>query len=326
MRMQPFSDTQALDPEVLEQAMLWMVRLQSGLSSQDERIACQRWRQENTEHERAWQRLNGIGQGLRESTHALAAPDARQLLNARTQLSRRGVLRGMAGVAVLLAAGQGIRQRNLLPGVFSDYATATGERRSLTLDEGLDLKLDTRTTLDSEALADGRLLTLNSGRILMELRSSVSVRVATPEVLIEPAVGSRLMISHGLPGAFGTRVQLLRGDALIEQAQGQRFELSGGWQQAFSIDQAGPVTSLGAAASAWVQGQLLAERMPLGELLAELDRYRPGFLRCDPAIAPLPVSGAFSIDQPEASLDLLTKVLPVRVHKVLGYWANVLPA
>ena len=26
------------------------------------------------------------------------------------------------------------------------------------------------------------------------------------------------------------------------------------------------------------------------------------------------------------SLSLLTKVLPVRVHKVFGYWANVLPA
>ncbi|WP_455887408.1 DUF4880 domain-containing protein [Pseudomonas rustica] len=326
MSTQSSSDAQALDPKVVEQAMLWMVRLQSGLSSHAERIACQQWRQESAEHERAWQRLNGIGQGLREGTHALTAPDARQLLSARTHVSRRGVLKGFAGVAVVLATSQGIRQRSLLPSVFSDYATGTGERRSWALGEDLDLKLDTRTTLDSEAFANGRLLTLNSGRVLMELGSSASVRVATPEALIQPAGGARLMISHGLPGALGTRVQLLHGDAMIEQAQGQRFELSGGWQQAFGSGQAGPVTRLTTAASAWVHGQLLAERMPLGELLTELDRYRPGFLRCDPAIAPLLVSGAFSIDQPDASLDLLTKVLPVRVHKVFGYWANVLPA
>ncbi|MDR2319394.1 MAG: DUF4880 domain-containing protein [Pseudomonas sp.] len=326
MNTQPCSDAQALDPEVLEQAMLWMVRMQSGLSSQDEQMACQQWRQQNAEHERAWQRLNGIGQGLRESTHALAAPNARQLLNARTHLSRRSVLKGMTGVAVVLATGQAIHQRSLLPSLFSDYATATGERRSWALPGGLDLKLDTRTALDSELLANGRLLTLNSGRILLTLNASASVRVVTPEVSIQPAGGSQLMISHGLPGVIDTRVQLLQGEALVEQAQGQRFELSGGWQQAFGIDQAGPATPLTAAASAWVHGQLLAERMPLGELLAELDRYRPGFLRCDPAIAPLLVSGAFSIDQPEASLDLLTKVLPVRVNKVFGYWANVLPA
>ena len=93
-----------------------------------------------------------------------------------------------------------------------------------------------------------------------------------------------------------------------------------------ALPAAAATSSTDAAASAWTQGLLIAERMPLGELLAELDRYRTGFLRCDPAIAALQVSGAFSIDQPDASLSLLTKVLPVRVHKVFGYWANVLPA
>jgi transmembrane sensor len=320
------NDSQALDPEIVEQAMLWMVRLQSGVSHDDERIACHYWRQQSAEHERAWQRLNGIGQGLRDSTHALDTRDARHLLMARTQLSRRGVLKGMAGVAVILATGQGIRQRSLLPSVFSDYATSTGQRRSWDLDGGLGLQLDTRTALDSDMLADGRLLTLNNGRVLMELSASAFVRVATREAIVLPAGGSRLMISHGLPNDSGTRVQLLHGMALVEQAQGQRFELTGGWQQAFSLDKAGPVLPLPPTASAWAQGQLIAERMPLGQLLAELDRYRPGFLRCDPSIAGLQVSGAFSIDQPEASLELLTKVLPVRVHKVFGYWANVLPA
>ncbi|MGE8464963.1 MAG: DUF4880 domain-containing protein [Pseudomonas putida] len=322
----PPSDAQKLDPEVVEQAMLWMVRLQSGLSTDSERTACLHWRQENTEHERAWQRLSGIGQGLRESTGALSAPDARQLLQARTRMSRRGVLKGMAGVAVVVASSHAIHQRSLLPTLLSDYGTGTGERRSWALGEGLDVQLDTRTALDSDAVANGRLLTLNSGRVLVELSAPTHVRIRTAEALVLPSAGSRLIVSHGLPGTPGTRVQLLSGAALVEQVHGERFELSGGWQQAFDAIQAGPLLPLPAAASAWTQGLLIAERMPLGKLLAELDRYRTGFLRCDPAIAALQVSGAFSIDQPDASLSLLTKVLPVRVHKVFGYWANVLPA
>ncbi|MNR08085.1 fec operon regulator FecR [compost metagenome] len=83
---------------------------------------------------------------------------------------------------------------------------------------------------------------------------------------------------------------------------------------------------LAVGAEAWTQGLLVAQRMPLGELLAELDRYRPGVLRCDPRITGLQVSGSFSIDQPDASLELITQVLPVRVQRVLGYWASVVPA
>ncbi|BCQ62728.1 hypothetical protein PBOI14_44780 [Pseudomonas sp. Boi14] len=70
-------------------------------------------------------------------------------------------------------------------------------------------------------------------------------------------------------------------------------------------------------------GLLIAERRPLGEVIAELDRYRPGLLRCSAEIAGLRVSGSFSLDQPDASLDLLARTLPIRIRRVMGYWASV---
>jgi transmembrane sensor len=90
--------------------------------------------------------------------------------------------------------------------------------------------------------------------------------------------------------------------------------------------QVGSVEPLDAGAQAWVDGLLIAERMPLGQVLAQLDRYRRGVLRCDPAVAALQVSGSFSLDRPDASLDLLASVLPIRVQRVFGYWANVVVA
>lgn len=40
---------------------------------------------------------------------------------------------------------------------------------------------------------------------------------------------------------------------------------------------------------------LMADRMPLAEVLAELARYRRGLLRCDPQLARLAVSGAYPL-------------------------------
>ena len=48
-------------------------------------------------------------------------------------------------------------------------------------------------------------------------------------------------------------------------------------------------------------------------------------LRCDPAVAGLRVSGAFPLNDIDASLRLLEKTLPVRVSKVTPYWTTVVP-
>lgn len=315
------ADAQRLDPAVVEQAMLWMVRLQSGASSEAERLACQRWRQASAAHELAWQRLDGLGQGLRNGTHGV--PAARSLLQARSRVSRRALLGGLAGAGVLLASGYGVHQRSVLPTLLSDYGTATGERRSWRLATGLTVQLDTGSALDGDQVAGQQVLTLNRGRVLVETGQGAGISVRAGQARILPGVGARLVVQQQVAA---TLVQVLDGRVLVEDGQGVRAGLEGGWQQLFAATGAGSVTPLPVSAAAWTQGQLVAERMALGSVLADLDRYRKGVLRCDPRVAGLQVSGTFSLDQPEASLDLLAEVLPVRVQRVLGYWATVVPA
>nr|WP_262379916.1 FecR domain-containing protein [Pseudomonas sp. WS 5414] len=209
--------------------------------------------------------------------------------------------------------------------MFSDYHTATGERRQLQLAVGTALQLDTRTTLDLQDRVQGPQLRLNSGRLLLTLGNAAPVRVVTAEARIHLAPLSQLMVSVGLPGHRGTRVQLLSGSASVSLGQGPGQVL--GPRQQVDIEQRmSPVTPVAAAASAWTQGLLIAERMPLAEVIAELDRYRPGLLRCAAEVAGLRVSGSFSLDQPDASLDLLARTLPIRIQRVMGYWASVTAA
>ena len=54
-------------------------------------------------------------------------------------------------------------------------------------------------------------------------------------------------------------------------------------------------------------------------------RYRPGLLRCDPAVAPLRVSGAFQLHDTDAVLAALPATLPVSVRYRTSYWVTIGP-
>ena len=317
------ANTQRLDQDVVEQALQWMVTVQSGVSTEAELLACQHWRAQSAQHELAWQRLTGLNTDIRDSTRMLPAAGARTLLRSRNAPGRRTLLKGFAGLGVMLATGYGVRERVLLPELFSDYRTATGERRQLTLAEGVDLTLDTHTALDTRTTAAGTELFLSLGRVLV---SAGDIRLSTANGQVLPAPRSRLVISHNLPWQAGTQVQVLTGSASIKLARGDSFSLNAGQQATFDSQAGSAPQPVMAGADAWVNGLLIAERMPLGQVIAQLNLYRRGVVRCDPQVAALRVSGSFSIDRPDASLDLLTRVLPIRVQRVFGYWANVVAA
>jgi len=78
-----------------------------------------------------------------------------------------------------------------------------------------------------------------------------------------------------------------------------------------------------ASVGAWQQGSIIAIDRPLGELLADISRYRRGVLRCDPRIAQLKVSGAFPIDNTDMALAALESGLSLRVTRYSRYWVNV---
>lgn len=320
---QPVDDQGALEQQVLDQALEWLVLLQSGISPPEQQAACLAWRRADPQHELAWQRLAGIGQDLRDSTRSLPAPHARQLLQARSHPGRRTLLKGIVGLGVVAASSWSVRERLLLPQLFSDYHTATGERRQLQLAAGASLQLDTRTSLDQKASPQGLQLRLNSGRLLLTLGNAAPVQVATTDGHIQLAPRSQLILSVGLPGINGTRVQLLAGSGSVSTAQAPALSLDPGQQVDIAQQRISAQAAVPTTANAWTQGLLIAERQPLGEVIAELDRYRPGLLRCAAEVAELRVSGSFSLDQPDASLDLLARTLPIRIWRVMGYWATV---
>ena len=70
-------------------------------------------------------------------------------------------------------------------------------------------------------------------------------------------------------------------------------------------------------------GLMVADDLPLSELVAELERYRRGHLGCAPAVAGLRISGVFRLDDTDAALSAITRTLPVRIQRVGPYWTRI---
>ena len=70
---------------------------------------------------------------------------------------------------------------------------------------------------------------------------------------------------------------------------------------------------------------LAAAAMPLGEFLSRPRPHRPGYLGWDPAVAGLPVSGAYPLQDMDRILAAIAETLPVRLQKITRYWVRVTP-
>ncbi len=322
--MKPLSlgdDALAPEPEVVDAAIAWLVRLQSGQAQPGDWEACQRWRSARPAHALAWDRLQGIQSrftDLPDGSRARAALDG-----ARQEMGRRRALRTLGAVAMGVSAAWLARPMLPVDRLLADLGTGVGELRRLQLPDGTVLWLDTDTAVDVRFSEAERRLVLRQGRLALSTGADPGALSHRP-LLVETA--------HGTARALGTRFDVHRKDTgthvqVFEHAvelrprtgtQAQRLRAGqSGW---FDTRDVHGVGALPQGQDAWNDGLLVARDMPLGVLVAELARYRRGWLACDPDVAELRISGVFSLTDTERTLALVEKTLPVRVRHRTRYW------
>lgn len=315
-----------IDKQLLGEAADWVLRLREGALDASEQRAFDQWQARSAAHREAWQRAETVLQtfGKLQLFGDESAGIGRDALRSMRRVNRRRLL------GLLVAAGPVAWlawRTQPWQGWRVDIATATGERRTLDLADGSRLVINTASAVDIDFTPQHRRLRLQRGEILITTGRDPS---STPRpFLVETA--------HGAMRALGTRFSVRRFDdrtrvAVFEHTVGvtpvagvERI-VQAGEQLTFNaggIDSVGPVDM---SAAAWEHGMLAAKSMRLGDVAAELARYRRGVLRCDPAVAHLPVSGAISLDDTDAALRLLERNLPVRISRVTSYWVAIEPA
>lgn len=313
----------------LEQAAEWFAVFRSGKVEDDERQRWQVWLASDASHRSAWARVEAISQGMSFAKEAPEAADS--ALHAASQLRKR---RKFIKTLVLTAATTGLgwqvaRQEAVqatVAGLGASHRTSVGESRKVVLADGTQLWLNTDTVLDQRYEDGQRLLVLHKGEILVETHPDAQ---QPPRPFV---VRSR----HGAMRALGTRfaVRQFDGHTHLGVSQG-RVEITpadapfspriidAGQETRFSRNQIATATALHATRQAWTQGMLIAQEQPLDQFLAELSRYRHGYLACDPAVAGLRVVGGFPLHDTDQALAMLEGALPVRVHAVMPWWVSV---
>lgn len=309
-----------LDSQVLQEAAEWMVLLHSGEAGEAERQQLQLWQQRSPAHREAWGRAEAFFHDLQ----ALPAGLARDAL-ARPGKGRRRALGKLLllGAVAPTAAWLGWRGLEQLS-AGEALRTATGERREFRMTDGTRLTLNTGSRVRVLYSDTQRLLRLEAGEIHIDTAPD-TLAAARPFLVqsregLARALGTRFTVRQE---EESSRVAVFAGAVEIS-GQGWRRVLGSGEHARFTAAaMAAPATAEAGTDDAWRFGMFLARNLPLGELAAELERYRPGLLRCHPAVAGLRVSGAFPVDDVDRSLRLLEETFPLRVRYRTAYWATL---
>ncbi len=312
-----------IDPLILGEAADWLVQLQSGTATESDHRAIQLWRNRSPQHALAWQRAEALLGDLRTVPGSLAS-DTFQRLNASKRVGRRQALHRL-GLFLLAGPALWTAYRQLPWQQWSaDQRTAIGEQRNLTLPDGTQLLINTASALNIAFNAQERRIRLLEGEVLIS---------TAKDPLRSFVVETRYGTARALGTRFSVRVGDQRSQVAVTEGAVEMLPLSGshglvlkaGEQGAFGSEATVPASPLDAAALTWEHGMMVARNMRLADLLAELGRYRPGVLRCHDDVAGLSVSGAFPLQDTDASLRLLQDTLPIRVSSLTRYWVAIEP-
>lgn len=313
-----------IDASIVKQAIVWLVTLQSGSASPADKRACAAWREADSRHEQAWQRLYGLGQDFRAGGNVLAPPLLRSVLRNSERNNRRIVLKSLFGLALIGGTATIIRKQPAWQSAMAEHQTATGEQRRIVLADGTRIMLNTATAIDVHFDERLRLVILHRGEIMIETAHDEADRpfeLATSNGSIRP-IGTRFTVRRSERPST-TAVAVLEGAVNVTPDHGASVRINAGEQSHFTELAALAPFALDDSAAAWTDGVLVVERMRLADFVTELDRYRPGILRCDPAVADLLVSGSFPLRDPDAVLALLAETLPLQVRTLTRYWATI---
>lgn len=268
--------------DLSDAAIDWQVLLHSGTASAADRSRYQRWRELSAEHLAAAEEAEALWGDIGHT-------EAAARLSVVPRRSRRW---GSAIAASLVLALVGYGGWQQAPALLADYHTSTGERRTVTLEDGSRVTLNSASAFSVKYSDDRRLVSLREGEALFE--PAQDPRPFVVDSGDERVQGSGAVFSVRRQGQAAS-VVVARGEARV----GERLLAASSDAQ---------------AQTAWQRGKLIFNGRPLREVIAELERYQHGrILISDNQLGALPVSGVFDLDDPHGLLRTLEQRYELKV-------------
>lgn len=318
----PFMPTEDCANARRDQALDWLLRVQQAPQDADLQAQMARWcalDEANAKAYRKAQRMWQLTGQLAPTTapqwpkpvvHSITRPVA------RPRRTRRWVAAAIAACLVVASAP------SLLLRWQADYRTGFGETRDITLSDGSVVQLDSHSAIAVDIGGNHRDVKLLSGQAFFKVMPDKSkpfhVWTQTLQVTVTGTAFNvdtqqdSVAVQQGSVNVNERQA----GRPLASLVPGQRLTLRGGQAElsAFSPSQA----------AAWRQGQLIADDLPISDVLTQLRRYTPAIIVLrDKQLGAQRVTGVYDLRKPQAALQA---VLQPYGAKVTAYspWVLVL--
>ncbi|MNR78007.1 fec operon regulator FecR [compost metagenome] len=309
---------------IQREAQAWVVRLDSRAVTEDDAQAFRLWCAQSRAHATAFGQARSVWSAMRP-----AAMQVKQQ-QVRSEHSRNGVHTGrrafLGGAVAASVAYLAFRPPmelwpslgEVVAGYAADYQTGTGEQRGLTMQDGLLVQMNTQTRLNVQANASNETdLELLSGEAEIQTdfnrASRVTVLAAGGAV---SALRARFNIRYT---GQDVCVTCLQGRVEVGQAA-QRTTLETGQQLTYRSGEFGtPQAANTSSVTAWRQRMLVFNQVALSEVVAEVNRYRPGKLILRSAeLGRNKVQASFSIDRLDDVIALIRDAYGADVTQLPG--------
>lgn len=296
---------------VRAEAAAWLARLRSEERTAEDERGFRAWLAESEQHRAAFELTNSVFEMAGAAERGAARP------HEVVQVNRRHVLRAGVGFAAASIAGVAFYLRS-----GTTYATEIGEQRNVSLEDGTLVNLDTDSEIHVSMNEERRRVKLRRGRAHFDVAEDPvrPFEVIAGQQLVVASVGPmRRQFDVSRDGAL-VSVLLEQGPVQVTQDTAAATLLprtiTPGELVVFAEDRVvreerPPLEQ----AMAWRHGRLAFFEEPLADAVAAMNRYtRRPLVILDAEIARMPISGNYSVGDPQAFATSISVLLPVQVE------------
>lgn len=316
----------------LEEASEWFAILSDESASNAERDAWQVWLEANIEHRKAWKQVESVGAMFSSFQGNSLQQSAGRVLDASgsRDISRRQMMKGVMSVTGVASLGWFGWEQTSLPSMVAswtaDFHTAVGEMSHFSLADGTKVWLNTNSALNRAASSSVRQLALVEGEALFEVDDRIDARpfsVACKQAVMTSVTAKARFCLRHLSNQQAILAVYDGTVTLTPLSSGAVRKVSAGEEVVFDEQSIGQSQPALAIHESWTRGLLIVDDMALSDFIAEVGRYRHGYINLDPSIASLRVIGTYPAQDANLVFDMLESAFPIQIKRVLPWWTSI---
>lgn len=290
---------------IRSQAAEWLLRLEDTKGDDAVQSAFEAWRREDSLHDTIFRQMEQIWRT------AAASPSPVSRHRKRTT-----ALASVVVLAILVA--------QLLPIGYwlADARTSSGEIKRVALDDGSYLVLNGDSAVNIDYDDAGRIISLIRGEVVAQVAHDAAGRPFRIESRdgSATALGTRYLVRQQMDESVVIVLESRVGVSARDLPD-QQVALRAGEQVRLDAGNLGRIEAAPVDAGDWANMRLTFQDASLDQVLAALDRHRPGQLRWVPHDGTaIHFTGTLPGDDLALALGLLEQTLPLKVQRSGDQW------